>query len=303
MTIRFLLATLSLMTHVTATTASVANVTISTSQDSTTLDMSTAGSCRPTLIDQFTRRMLHQVPPYEEHTYYLVTQKFVVGEGCFEGYNPALVTVQAQAIDVKTGRVGHKKLWSFSTAGIDGRVDAWLSGPLYRVDMPGCCAAEKTFKYFSLNTGRLVASSTVPLLQIDRTDTREFQYVGAESNLASSPQAPTKAMSTIFFGDNDGLIETVSISSPESYGSEDWGVQTLEFQSKPSNQASLVAKASDRPLLHIVLGCRCDAPLVDIFLPVARSGIDVSEEAKILGTPVELTTRVVARQQLTPRQR
>jgi hypothetical protein len=73
--------------------------------------------------------------------------------------------------------------------------------------MRGCCADEATAKYFSLDTGRLVASSTMPLLQIQVIDIKEnrTRFVGAESNVAASPQASAKAMATLFFGGNEAF--------------------------------------------------------------------------------------------------
>jgi hypothetical protein len=115
---------------------------------------------------------------------------------------------------------------------------------------------------------------------------------------ASSAQAPRAAMSTIFLGDENGLIETISISSPAAYGAVMWFVTKFEIQgAQPPDPRQLEVKASDRPLLHIVLSCGSDdVQDVDMLLPVARSGIDIAGEARISGSAVELTKIPPARQ-------
>jgi hypothetical protein len=265
--------------------ASAANVVIGASQDSATLDTSTLDACHhPTLVEKFTRRRLHRAGQDEGSPYYLITQQFAVGEnGCFEGYRPATVSLDARRIDVKTGKLERVPVWSFSTDGIDGQVERDSHGPLYRIDMPGCCDALDTSKYFSLDSGRLVASTTVPLLTIERvekTGPDQLQFIGAESNLASSPQAPRGAMSTVFLGDRNGLVETISISSAEPNNSEGWSVEMLAFQTAPTLPRYLVTDPAGRPLLHIVLSCRCEAPPVDLLLPVTRKGIEITDEVR-----------------------
>jgi hypothetical protein len=262
--------------------------TVHTSLDVAILKQGESG-CRPTLIEHYTRHLLHELPPYRSGKYLLVTQRFSVGTGCFEGNDPATVKVDGQPIDVETGKVDGHLSWSFTSQGTEGRIDPFGSGDLYRINMRGCCADEATAKYFSLDTGRLVASSTVPLLQIQVTDIKENRnrFVGAESNVAASPQASVKAMATLFFGDDEGVLETVSISSHEAYGSEDWGVTELNF---PGSQASIGLRSMEKASLHIVLSCRCDSAQVDLTIPVLGAGIDVDGSVIRNGPPVELKT-------------
>jgi hypothetical protein len=264
--------------------ASASTVVVGTSQDSATLDTSTPGLCHhPTLVEKFTRRRLYQAGSGEEAPYYLITQQFVIGEnGCYEGYRPASVSVDARRIDVKTGKLERGPVWSFSTDGIDGGFDRDSHGLLYRIDMPGCCESQDTSKYFSLSSGRLVVSTTVPLLIVKRLEKKsgpdQRQYIGVESNLASSPQAPPGAMSTLFLGDTNGIVETISIASAEPSNSEGWSVETLELQPTPIHPRDLAIDPADKPLLHVVLSCHCDAPSVDLLLPITRTGIEITDE-------------------------
>lgn len=270
-----------------------AQTSIATATDSSVLDTDTFPDC-PTLIERFTRHLIHRVPDKSPDTYYLVTQHFVVHDRCAEGYDPALVTVDARPLNVRTGKVGRKAVWSFSTAGITGGVDAWVTGPLYRVTMPACCTTDETFKYFSLNTGRLVVSATTPLFVVSRSDGKQVQYVGAESFWASSPQAPAPAMATLFLGNDDGALEIVSISSAEPYGEKPWAITKFEMPGTAEpHPTRLDVEASAKPLVHLVLACDCDAPDVDLTLPIAQTGIEVGD-AKISGSAVELKKRTPA---------
>lgn len=264
--------------------ASASTVIVGTSQDSATLDTSTPDLCRhPTLVEKFTRRRLYEASLEEGAPYYLVTQQFAVGQnGCFEGYRPASVAVDARRIDIKTGKVERKPVWAFSTDGIDGRFDT-DTGFLYRIDMPGCCESENTSKYFSLDSGRLVVSTTVPPLivrRIEKSGPDQFQYIGVESNLASSPQATREAMSTVFLGDRNGIVETISITSAGPNNNEAWVVEMLDFQTEASPPRHLATDPAAAPLLHIVLSCHCDAPPVDLLLPITRAGIEITDEVQ-----------------------
>lgn len=247
-------------------------------------------SCGPTLVEHYTRYLLHELSPFGSKKFLLVTQRFRVGTtDCLEGNDPASIDVEGHPIDVRTGAVDPRSAWSFTTTGTEGRLDPFTSGPLYRVDMRGCCAAENTAKYFSLDTGHLVASSTVPLLRIQVTDIKadRNRFIGAESNIASSPQASMKAMATLFFGDDEGVLQTVSISSQAPYGHEDWGVSELSL---PGNQPVTALRSTARTNIHVVLGCRCNSAPIDLTVPVSDVGIDISAVIRV-GPSVELAVR------------
>jgi hypothetical protein len=148
------------------------------------------------------------------------------------------------------------------------------NGEIYRVDMPGCCGANLTSKFFSLFSGKLVASSTGSMLKIYSTRDHDVRYVSVEDKIASSPQAGPEAMATIFIGDSEAALETLKISSATSFGKEDWWLSELAFKGREASTAHLVFTDFSEAIIHVELHCRCEAEALRIDIPLSRDGFD-----------------------------
>jgi hypothetical protein len=278
---RALSALLLLCLGVSASHAADIPVVVGRSESTATLDTSTASSCQPTILEHYTRYAIYGHGFERTQQQSLIRQTFDVGSGCFEGFNPASVSVEAVAIDTHTGRQGKDKLWSFTTEGASGSVQTSMLWGLYRVDMPGCCGSADTIKYFSLDSGKFVASSTGRILEIDFTSHRDNhgisvrRFVTVEDNIAASPHARTKAIATVFFADGHGMRETLSIHAPAAIEKQDWWLADIGFAGEDPTRANIaVAGDATHPAMHALLKCRCDKTKdVDLVLPVALDGM------------------------------
>ena len=94
-------------------------------------------------------------------------------------------------------------------------------------------------------------------------------------------------MATLFFGDDGGVLQTVSISSHDSYGREDWGVSELSL---PGHQPVAGLRSNQKTSIHVVLSCRCNSAPVDLTVPVSDLGIDISAAIRT-GPSVDLAVR------------
>jgi hypothetical protein len=257
-------------------------VTVGKAANTAMLDTTTAEACTPSLREHFYRHSVYQLSPHRSGHHALIQQEFDIGQGCFEGYSPAKVTVSAKPLNAKSGRVGARRLWSFTTEGVSGEVETGDFWGLYRIDMPGCCGSARTSKYFSLETGKLVGSTTKRMLEmsfVDKYDSRgvvERRFISVEDNIASSPQASTKAIATIFYADAYALEETVSVSGNGKLGSEDWWVSESYFMGQDSEVQGLALSGSEEAKIRVVLKCRCDAEPLDIDIPVSAAGLNIS---------------------------
>jgi hypothetical protein len=178
------------------------------------------------------------------------TSQFVIGEnGCYEGYRPASVSVDARRIDVKTGKLERGLVWSFSTDGSDGGVRSRLE----RSALP------------DRHAGLLRVSEYVQVLQ------PELRSIGRVDDSAVVDRQKTRKK------ERAGPA-SISIASAEPSNSEGWSVETLELQPTPIHPRDLAIDPADKPLLHVVLSCHCDAPSVDLLLPITRTGIEITDE-------------------------
>jgi len=230
-------------------------------------------------VEHFTRYLIHSVPPYaiwpkdKAGPHYFVTQEFEVGRGCFEGFNPAKVSLKANIIDLKTGAVAPHLVWAFSTEGISGAEQIWDMGGLYRIEVPGCCASEDTHKYFSLDTGKLVGSSTTEnSLKVEYPSKDGTRYITMESNLSSSPEGKKKALATLFYGDKSAVVQKIAIM--KNSDNDDWSVSGLEVAGHDPRQTQISPKPGENLKLHITMVCRCEDKL-DMVIPVSASGVDI----------------------------
>lgn len=158
------------------------------------------------MVEQFSRQSIYTNYKDRSQSYRLISQQFELGSGCFEGYNPAKITVTAKPIDITSGKIVEKSIWSFTTEGVTGEITQPHGSQLYQVEIPGCCETKNTTRYFSLYTGKLLASSTGSLLGITFEglfDSGSHVYlsriVAVEDNLASLPYATTKSIATVYF--------------------------------------------------------------------------------------------------------
>ncbi|MBI3901833.1 MAG: hypothetical protein HY306_02650 [Nitrosomonadales bacterium] len=278
-------------------------IAIGQSSNLAILDTKTADSCEPTLTEHFSRYSIYQLSPYQTGHHVLIEQQFDVGRGCFEGYSPAKVSVSAKHLDAKFGGVDKKELWSFTTEGISGDVLGSVLHGVYRVDMPGCCSAAKTSKFFSLETGRLIGSTTserlssAPLLKVDFVDRYDSQgvvearFISAEDNIASTPQTPTKAIGTIFLANRLSVVETISILGEGQLGTEEWWLSefNLDKENYPEELSKEVMSLSGKDMakIHIKLKCRCDAKPLDITIPLTINGLN--EKSSIINGSAEIS--------------
>ena len=68
--------------------AADSGLTVHTDTDTAILSPQTPDTCGPTLVEHYTRHLLHELPPFGSKKFLLVTQRFRAGTGCFEGNDP-----------------------------------------------------------------------------------------------------------------------------------------------------------------------------------------------------------------------
>jgi len=191
---------------------------ITKGQTSLSIKASKPGSgCEDTVtsIERFTRDFLFQYD-YEQNGYYLITQKFEVGEGCFEGYDPANVSVTARRIDVHTGKVSKQIVWMFSTKGIKG--ERVIGKDLYKIVHPGCCGLSTTTKYFNLHSGRYVGSSMLHPLTLGNFSPAE-RLIMVELGSSSDYMGKERGIATIYYGEGKDIKQEVVVKSPSNTNS------------------------------------------------------------------------------------
>ena len=243
------------------------------------IDTTTLDSCSLTTIENYTRLSIHQyAAPSDERS--LITQHFETGSGCFEGYNPERITVTAQRIDLKAGKVDAKPKWVLAAQGSLGSIE----DDMYKVESLGCCASVSTQKYFSLITGKLITSSTSDLMRIVNDKTRERLYIGVEANTASLPEKNGGNIATIIAGDKNGKIEKLQINSKTLVDNE-WDVNEVKFvyqKDQPRYSSSETEFISDGKSttqsieMSIELTCRCEHDPIKISLIMLNTGIDLT---------------------------
>ena len=169
-----------------------------------------------TSIERFTRHFLFQ-HDYENNGYYLITQSFEVGEGCFEGYDPANVSVAARRIDLRTAKVSKQIVWMFSTKGVKGERDRGMMN-LYKVIMPGCCGLSTTTKYFNLHSGKFVGSSMLQPLTLDNL-TPTKRHIMVELGSSSDYMGKERGIATIYYTDGKDIKQELVVKSPRNTSS------------------------------------------------------------------------------------
>jgi len=167
-----------------------------------------------TSIERFTRHFLFQYD-YKNNGYYLITQSFEVGEGCFEGYDPANVSVTARSIDLHTAKVSKQIDWMFSTKGVKGERDIGPMKDLYKVIHPGCCGLSTTTKYFNLRSGRFVGSSMLQPLTVDNLTTAH-RHIMVELGSSSDYMGKESGIATIYYTDGNDIKQELVVKSPRN---------------------------------------------------------------------------------------
>jgi len=175
----------------------------------------TASECIVTSIERYKRYFLFRYD-YEHNYYYLITQTVEVGEGCFEGNKPANVSLAAQKIDVRTGHVSNKTVWSFSTKGTSGEKAAHPLLNLYSIFYPGCCGASNTIKYFSLSSGKLIGASSLKPLILEIPNTTKVRYITVQDNNASDYMGKKAGAAAIFYSDGKNIKQELLITVPNT---------------------------------------------------------------------------------------
>ena len=263
----------------------VPGVTIASGGSSLVLDTSTTNACSPTVVERFTRHALIAVKNRPQPQYALLRQFFEIGSGCFESFHPARVSLTASPLDIRSGKLGSKPLWSVTTEGISGEIADFLGSRLYRVTMPGCCGAAETSAYFSLRTGKLVASSAdAPLLSVASMAEHDIRFVSVESNIASSPRGEAGALATLFIGDSEALRQTITVSSASAAG-RDWWVESLRWRGDEGSPTTRVVGRFPDAVADLVLRCRCEevGPVI-IALPIAGTELNL-DQVQVSGLP------------------
>jgi len=262
--------------------------------DIITITPNLSGGCneRPTAVERYSRQLLHY--DHSINNYSIIVQNYEVGTGCFEGYSPANVSLAAFPIDINSGKMGSTPLWTLDTHGARGELvhDFGPTEGLYRIDLPGCCAAIDTFDYVSLDTGKIVASATGPILEAvfrDKDNTTRWspRLIAFEDANASFPlakaESTTPAAATLFFSDYKEIKEAVSITG---VGCDHRSTNVkMNFAGSDQSQIVTIESSSSKPHLSTILSLSfdCNEDHVELTLPVLPSGFDIAN-AKFKGT-------------------
>lgn len=175
----------------------------------------TAADCAVTMIERYQRFFLFQSHRISQSLNLLVTQNFEVGEGCFEGYDPAKVKVTANSIDVRTGRISKETAWSFTASGNGGNIAEYPLDGLYLVTYPGCCGGKNTNKYYSLLTGKLVGATSLTPLVLRIPNTPKIRYITAQDERASDYVGSKPGAVVLFYADETQVRQELVVTSPD----------------------------------------------------------------------------------------
>ena len=96
-----------------------------------------------------------------------------------EGFGDVIVEVKAYNAAEKTG----KPLWTLKEKGEKGEVDDYER--LYRITLSGCCAARDVYKYFNLEKGKKLFTSTdtdKQFLKVEVPNTKNSRYISFHEN-------------------------------------------------------------------------------------------------------------------------
>jgi hypothetical protein len=254
-------------------------IVVGRGESSIVIQPDTASECGVTSIERYDRYFLFQ-RTYFPASYYLISQHFEVGEGCFEGYDPANVSLTARDIDVSTGKVSTGMVWSFSTKGSSGERGYNDMDGVYKVLYPGCCAATDTFKYFSLYTGKFIGASYSKPLVLEMPNTRQIRYIFMQDNNASEYMGRSGQLA-LYYSDKERLRQQLSITA--SNVPEPFYCQTiLEFVGKQGDRNELWGKSTFEGV-SIVIKIDCPEGKSTTEIPVLKDSLSV-EKAETKGT-------------------
>jgi hypothetical protein len=238
-----------------------------------------------TSIERFARHFLFQ-HDYKNNSYYLITQNFEVGEGCFEGYDPANVSVAAQSIDLRTAKVSKQIVWMFSTKGIKGERD--IGKDLYKVVLPGCCGLSTTTKYFNLHSGRFVGSSMLQPLTLDNLTPAE-RHIMVELGSSSDYMGKERGIATIYYSDGKDIKQELVVRLPHNT-SPLCNMSRLQFtgqaehkrwyslpRQSPFEGVSFVAEISCEQFDNIII----EIPIISDALAIGKATIKGATGIKI----------------------
>lgn len=255
-------------------------IKVVSAESSITIDPKTIDSCSLTAIEKYTRHFIYNLT---KSSYYLITQNFETGTGCFEGNNPQKLTVMANILDPVTGKINANPVWKFQTQSVSGGAESNFHN-LYKTESPGCCSSVSTFKYFSLKTGKLVSSTTTDLRSITNTKNNTKVYIGVEANTASLPEKKSNAIATVILGTENGKFQGVNIES-KKYSEEEWDVMSFNFilnkeaQKFYNNPSDYVVNSENNfkdVSMQLILQCRCEHEPLNIVLKMGENSLDVS---------------------------
>ena len=218
-----------------------------------------------TFTERYKRHLLYLYDE-EQQSYYLITQNFEFGAGCFEGYDPTVVTVTANKLDVKSGQVSKETVWSFTTKGIRGERTGYPLTGLYAVADLG--PRGEITKYFSLISGAFIGSSSLQPLTIETPDMSKVRLITAHENKICDYVGGDIRIATIFYADNKNLKQALAItlSKPPS---EICILRSLRFAD--SEDAGRLRTLSDETTFggfSITMELACENGGVSVEIPV-----------------------------------
>ena len=231
-------------------------------------------------IEKYVRNYLYM---NKKDKYFLIKQRVEFGKGPFEGYNPAKITVSSYGLDLKTGKIQKKAFWRFVSDGIIEGIDPFCNNYLYWIKKPGCCGAPDINKYYSLNTGKLIASTTHEIIKIYNAETREYRYLGIEDEIISEKSEFGEILTTLTYSDENDTRQKFDIIVK---GIENKNVEAKYFQWTLVNLEILNTKNDGYEYnifnkkdfsgvdIKIKFKCSCDNPLITIIIPIINDHID-----------------------------
>ena len=252
------------------------------------VNLDTLDSCCPHTIEKYVRNSLYDG---DQSGYLLIKQKFEIGRGCFEGYNPQNIYVSAYSLINLINKKNEAK-WQFNSTGINGAFGKQSFFGLYVIEEKSCCGGGDVIKYYSLNTGNLIAYSSKELLSIDLPSISEKRYVGVEDNIVPSKSIKENHVAVIFYSNTNHIIQQYLIKHPND--TEEWILDRFELNENKiiddSNKLTPKSRTAEFNLI-ISFWCRCEAPVVEFSIPILDDKLDINSaiingdtRAKIVNT-------------------
>jgi len=228
----------------------------------------------PCTIEKYTKNSL-----YDNEKNSLLIEQIFEDDDCFEGYHPPNITVSAYDIKNTNSKL-HVPIWQFKDTGMKGNIGKKPLSNLYIIQEDGCCGSGIIKKYYSLNTGNLIAYSSISfssqgLLPVNLSSTSESRYIGVEDTIGPSESYEGDHIAIIFYSNSDQIIQKFIIMHP--LANEEWIVDKTELlkkglSNKPNSSDTNTESEFD---LLINLWCRCNAPRIDIKIPILKNKLDI----------------------------